>query len=646
MKRMWKLMAALLLVATLLSASALGETYRYVDMSFPEVEIPVETMLDSDEALEGYFRSLLGMDAGNRLFQPRRVGNDLTGIDRVLYDYLSGRITAVAAGDIASTSFEVPLSVLGVEGRYSAADLGVSTILNADNTINSEASAALKAKVKCDLSWLTRALLWDHPYEMYWFDKTTTVTAAYPKVRASYTSSHTNDRLFFSGGMVFRFSVVNEYADDTYVFNTDLADAAKTAANNARAVVRQYANVPDYDKLKGYKDRILAMTSYNHSATTGTAYGNPWQLIWVFDGNDSTAVVCEGYAKAFQYLCDMTEFVDDSIYCFCAGGYLSDQEQNGHMWNIVHMPNGKNYMVDLTNCDTGTRGAPDKLFMVGCDEGSPDTYYTFWLNGAFPYRYNSKTTLKLFNISELTLSPYDYLDDIGLPVDAAHFPDARFRECVSAKVDTNASGRLSPKELAATTLNASGMGIQSLGGIEYLTALTELNVANNQLTALDLTLIPNVTVLNCSGNAIAALDLTKHAALSGIVSAQNRSWSAGVKTYRSGRRSLTCNLDTRLNTGRTAVNALILPGQTQTVGESAFEATFSDAVMIPRGCQSIGARAFAYCPNLYEVYIPASVTAIADDAFTGSEETIIFTPSASVRQWAAAHGLTSVYFEY
>lgn len=30
------------------------------------------------------------------------------------------------------------------------------------------------------------------------------------------------------------------------------------------------------------------------------------ELIWVFDGDSSTNVVCEGYAKAFQYLCDLS----------------------------------------------------------------------------------------------------------------------------------------------------------------------------------------------------------------------------------------------------------------------------------------------------------------------------------------------------
>ena len=33
-----------------------------------------------------------------------------------------------------------------------------------------------------------------------------------------------------------------------------------------------------------------------------------------------------------------------------------------HMWNIVTMDDGCNYLVDVTNCDTGSIGAPGKLF--------------------------------------------------------------------------------------------------------------------------------------------------------------------------------------------------------------------------------------------------------------------------------------------
>ena len=58
----------------------------------------------------------------------------------------------------------------------------------------------------------------------------------------------------------------------------------------------------------GFKNEICNLVDYNNAAadsSTQTAYGDPWQMIWVFDENAETKVVCEGYSKAFQYLCDL-----------------------------------------------------------------------------------------------------------------------------------------------------------------------------------------------------------------------------------------------------------------------------------------------------------------------------------------------------
>ena len=66
---------------------------------------------------------------------------------------------------------------------------------------------------------------------------------------------------------------------------------------------------------------------------------------------------------------------------------------------------------------------------------------------------------------------------------------------------------------------------------------------------------------------------------------------------------------------------LMLPASLTAIGEEAFMGDESlEVVIVPAGCQSIGARAFANCPNLICVQIPATVTDIADDAFEGSDQ--------------------------
>ena len=65
------------------------------------------------------------------------------------------------------------------------------------------------------------------------------------------------------------------------------------------------------------------------------------------------------------------------------------------MWNIVTMEDGKHYIVDVTNCDEGSVGAPDHLFLAGAQEravssGAGQAYeYTVSIPGqtSIVYRY-------------------------------------------------------------------------------------------------------------------------------------------------------------------------------------------------------------------------------------------------------------------
>ena len=99
-------------------------------------------------------------------------------------------------------------------------------------------------------------------------------------------------------------------------------------------------------------------------------------LIWVFDGNPSTKVVCEGYAKAFQYLCDLSVFESGTV-CYTVTGVMGDGvNSENHMWNIVTL-NGENYLVDVTNCDTGGVGSDGSLFLAKPKSGTVKTGYTF-----------------------------------------------------------------------------------------------------------------------------------------------------------------------------------------------------------------------------------------------------------------------------
>ena len=106
-----------------------------------------------------------------------------------------------------------------------------------------------------------------------------------------------------------------------------------------------------------------------------------------------------------------------------------------------------------------------------------------------------------------------------VPIDAAHFPDAAFREYVSSEFDDDHDGVLTQEEAGLSrwgytySVSVSEKSISSLKGIEYLTGLGYLYCSDNLLTSLDLSKNTALTYLSCNGNKLTSLDLSKNTAL-------------------------------------------------------------------------------------------------------------------------------------
>ena len=233
-------------------------------------------------------------------------------------------------------------------------------------------------------------LLMDCPYELYWYDKT-------------LGSGATNGTL--SGNTFsfdFYFKPALEYKDlADLTVDTDKTTAAKNAADNISAIISKYAGKSDLEKLTGYKNEICDLVSYNNSAASdsSTPYGNPWQLIWVFDKDAETNVVCEGYSKAFKYLCDLTTF-NSPIYCYLVSGTMNG---GAHMWNIVDFGD-KTYHVDITNCDSFSS---DWLFLKGIEKTATGFRMTYnELNKVDYVFYDDDKVLYADEISRLSTEDY------------------------------------------------------------------------------------------------------------------------------------------------------------------------------------------------------------------------------------------------
>ena len=325
-----------------------------------------EGSISGGKLLEGYLYRLAGMDIrsyengfnSSSMAATYSAKANLNAEEQTVYNTLKAEIEKIASGQRKDTN----IKTTGVLGSQASAD-----------------------KV-----W--HALLSDLPYELYWHDKVIGINYAYTLAA---------DNTPFKD-VTFSFAVAQEFRGKD--MTTTNIPNVPAAVQTARSVVAANASKADHDKLQAYRQYICDQVSYNYAAARGeyaNGYGNPWQLLWVFDGDSTTNVVCEGYAKSFKYLCDLTEE---------SNGWTGDVETinvtgtmgtENHMWNIVRIGGG-NYLVDVTNCDTGMKGYPQKLFLRGA-VGDGISYTVE--NTVYTYGTETRTG---FAAADLKLSGTDY----------------------------------------------------------------------------------------------------------------------------------------------------------------------------------------------------------------------------------------------
>ncbi len=324
--------------------------------------------ISNEKALEGYINRVFGITPE---ITPRNAS--LTGLNQEIYDALVPLIRQVAAGQQQFTTFTVQVS--GTDGF--------------------------------DLDKVVDALLVNLPFDMYWYDKD-------ELSGVSYNSS---------GLYSFFFPVAPDFSADgsagSTEINTAIGESITTALNTAQNIIISNQNNSDPDKLTAYKNAICGLVSYNQAVADDDTmpYGNPWQMIWVFDGDPDTNVVCEGYSKAFKYLCDNSSFRSQNLSVSIVTGTMIDDTGEGpHMWNLVAMGDGKNYLADITNCDEGSVGYPDALFMAGSGRPYSDnglSGYIFSADGTdIVYAYDGEMA-GLYTEAELTVSETAYVPPAG-----------------------------------------------------------------------------------------------------------------------------------------------------------------------------------------------------------------------------------------
>ena len=366
-----------------------------ISVEITETVAPAVGSQSDAELLEGYLYAISGIRHGSPVHRvpPRPLTVELKDVE----DALKGKIKEVAAGALASTQFSFANTWTKTKAEW-----GITGEVISGGVLTQQASEAIKAKLGLDA--LMRKQLLEMPYELYWYNKTKGVRMGYSVATSGNDVTVRN--------LTLSMNVSQDYAKfvSTTSYNPFEADIAKTGAvantpEKAQAVVNAHAGETDYQKLVSYREYIKGEVSYNTGAAGGgKPYGDPWQLIYVFDGNSTTNVVCEGYAKAFQYLCDLTfKNQDGRPSSALVSGKMDDGD---HMWNVVAI-GGRNYLVDVTNCDTGSIGAPDQLFLCGAAEKVAGKQYTVTLWKNIVYVYDEKT-VESYASEHLKLSPVAY----------------------------------------------------------------------------------------------------------------------------------------------------------------------------------------------------------------------------------------------
>ena len=479
---------------------------------------------DNDTLYEAYIAQTFGLESGLALDrEPVDSGSQLAGAERALYQILRGMIEEIASGKRTSTEFRIPVTYVLDRTSWTAEELGVLKI-SSGGSLTKAAQQAVENRIGIYLWDVVTRLMVDCPCEMYWFDKTSEdneVTWPTPYLDGSVAR--------VDGDYVFTLAVAPEYqaGGQPYKVDASYGSTVQKAASNALAIVEENRNKSDYDKLEAYVMRICELNTYNNDAGTDDSmpYGNPWQLLWVFDGDPDTNVVCEGYSKAFQYLCDLTEFNSPEICCYAVWGnynYGTDAP-GGHMWNIVRMDDGRNYLVDVTNCDLDEDGIDHGLFLKGCACGSlMMTYYIdsgYEYYDCYAYDYD---IWEAYTAEQLLLASSDYGRDgfvvpaSGVPIDEEHFPSETLREYLSYYFDWEDDGYLSALELADITfldIEDFTDSIHTLQGIESFPDLKVIYVSGNDLTELDVSGNARLEMLDCRSNSLTELDISRNPAL-------------------------------------------------------------------------------------------------------------------------------------
>lgn len=609
-----RILAALaaLLCITLLGAGLAEENAETIWTDEVQVATSIGGLTNA-QAAEGFIRMRLEKEQGSSL---SKIGgtsgyNRLTReYDRKFYTALKTRIQALVnnTAESSSTVFKIPYTeVYGSDQICFTPD----ELIPGVTTLTNEVEAEFVARVGIDLNKVMDALLVDYPYELFWYDKLSGVSMSSFATGSQTVGTQTTYLILLPGeAYTVSMRVASEYAvsGEPYLFNTTYYGQVGDAVSNAEAILRKYNGRSDTAKLVGYKNEICALTDYNTvAAAGGVSYGNPWQMIWVFDGDPETKVVCEGYSKAFQYLCDNGSLQSSKSII------VTGECGGPHMWNVVTLADGNKYLADVTNSDQGAVGQNGGLFLAGYQTkttGTPPIYTYGIVNSSQTVTYQfDQDTIGLYGSNGLSLKEKDQTAK-GRYNKSSDFYWTIYNNSLlyisgNGTMEDLSSG-IMPWDEYKSDINrveiASGVsripsyafsGFENLADVSIPSSVTSIgNSAFAGCTSL--------TTVSISANvsSIGTAAFADCAFLDTIMVAEGNTnyASEGGALYNKTKTTLIC-----CPAGKTV--SFTVPATVTTIGPYAFNGcTGLNEIRIPEGVENIGASAFARCGSLCVYY--------------------------------------------
>ena len=187
------------------------------------------------------------------------------------------------------------------------------------------------------------------------------IYAAASTFRESFSTGYTGEELKAGVGLDVLASVRYDHPELIQLSNSYRYDAAGTMFLTYSCTKEQLASysgtITEFigDMDVDDTDRSTLVASFNTAIVKQTVYtkdaANAHNIAGVFvDGK----AVCEGYALAFKYLCDV---YDVPCICVVGNGIDGDRPPEGHMWNYV-MIGSEWYAMDVTWNDPTPDGGP------------------------------------------------------------------------------------------------------------------------------------------------------------------------------------------------------------------------------------------------------------------------------------------------